>query len=148
MAPLNELDVFLRPLAADSRDFIFFALNNNEETDYAGGSHWSLLVFSRPDRAFLHFDSSRGSNQDQASDLARKLMHYFRVGGSARVAEPMCLQQTNSYDCGIFVLCYAELVAAHALRVGKVEGCPVLERSEVRQKREEVLNIIDYLRHR
>lgn len=148
MAPISELDVFLKPLGSDKREFIFFALNNNEETESAGGSHWSLLVFSRPEKIFLHFDSSRGSNQDQALDMGHKLMHYFGIANIGRVSEPLCLQQTNSYDCGIYVLCYAEHLAAYALSNGEIEGAPSLEKSEVRQKREEILNIVDFLRHR
>lgn len=148
MAPMSELDVFLGPLGSNKRDFIFFALNNNEETEYAGGSHWSLLAFSRPERIFLHFDSSRGTNQDQAMDMGHKLIHYFGISNKGRVSEPLCLQQTNSYDCGIYVLCYAEHIAGHALRSGEIERCPSLEKSEVRQKRDEILHIVDFLRHR
>lgn len=149
MAPILELDVFLGPLEGDKRQFIFFALNNNEETETAGGTHWSLLVFSRPESMFLHFDSSRGVNQDQAYELSHKLKHYFGIEKNlGRVGEPLCLQQANSYDCGIYVLCYAEHIAACALGRGVIEGAPPLEKSEVRQKREEILNIIDFLRHR
>lgn len=106
-------------------------------------------MFSRPESMFLHFDSSRGSNQDQAYELSHKLKHYFGIAKNlGRVGEPLCLQQTNSYDCGIYVLCYAEHIAAYALSDGVIDGAPLLEKSEVRQKREEILNIVDFLRHR
>lgn len=149
VTPLDDVSLFLEPLRSHRRKFIFFVLNNNEETESSGGSHWSLLVFSRPEKIFFHFDSSRGANQDQAMDFAFKLLDYFDLTNKGgRVSEPLCLQQTNGYDCGIYVLCYAEHLAACALNTGKIQDAPQLEMSEIRQKREEMLNIIDFLRHR
>lgn len=48
ISPQGELHVFLNPLLEEKNPkFIFFALNDNEQTEYSGGSHWSLLAYSR-----------------------------------------------------------------------------------------------------
>lgn len=147
-SPITEMQVFLNPLESDQRNFIFFALNNNEQTEYSGGTHWSLLVFSHPEKMVFHFDSSRGSNQFQAIELGEKLLSYFGLPSNGRFCEPLCLQQTNGYDCGIFVLCYAENIASHIEKYRRVEGCPVVAENKVLNKREEILNIINRLRNR
>lgn len=59
LTPSGEMGVFLDPLHSSAKQFIFFALNDNEMTESSGGSHWSLLVFSQPERRVFHFDSSQ-----------------------------------------------------------------------------------------
>jgi hypothetical protein len=44
-----------------------------------GGSHWSLLIFSKQAKEFFHFDSSPGSNAHDAKALARKMHEYFKT---------------------------------------------------------------------
>jgi len=43
----------------------------------AGGSHWSLLVFSRFDNLFVHFDSLVQHNHDAGSIVFEKLKQAF-----------------------------------------------------------------------
>lgn len=108
VSPQSEIGIFLDPLIDNiNRDFIFFAVNDNEITDASGGSHWSLLVFSRPERMILHFDSSSTCNEIPAVELADKILKYFGLPLEGRFENVMCLQQTNSYDCGVHVLCNA-----------------------------------------
>ena len=35
-----ELGVFLEPLCLQDRQMVVLAVNNNQSTDHAGGSHW------------------------------------------------------------------------------------------------------------
>lgn len=144
--PSAEISVFLGPLDSGTRDFIFFALNDNEQTEVSGGTHWSLLVFSYPERKVFHFDSSRGTNRNQAAELGNKILKYFGVQAFDAILEPHCLQQNNGYDCGVHVLSQCELLATHAAKHRRIEGCPPLEREAVRSKREDILNLINVLR--
>lgn len=138
----SEISVFLDPLYARNKDFIFFALNDNERTECAGGSHWSLLVFSHPERAFFHFDSHQGSNYSQARDLSTKLLRYFEISTSRNLTEPESLQQSNGYDCGVHVLCNTEFIAVHANHYNRVFGCGMVDRLKVHNKRSELLELI------
>lgn len=142
----TEITVFLDPLLASKKDFIFFALNDNERTDCSGGSHWSLLVYSKPEKTFFHFDSHQGSNYIQARDLSNKLFRYFDASCLRGVVEPDTLQQSNGYDCGVHVLCNTEAIAVHANHYFKVNGCGVLDRLKVTNKRNELLELINSLR--
>ncbi|XP_071052346.1 sentrin-specific protease 8-like isoform X2 [Onthophagus taurus] len=146
VSPSNEIGIFLDPLNSHNKDFIFFALNDNEQTECSGGSHWSLLVFSYPERAVYHYDSSRGSNQHQAYEFANKLFKFYGMIRHGNYNEPDCLQQTNGYDCGVHVLCNTENIANYALIKRRIEGCPTLDRHNVSSKRNEILDLIHILR--
>lgn len=127
VTPDNEIGVFLDPLQAHKKKFIFFALNDNEQTEHSGGSHWSLLVFSQLERTVFHYDSSKGSNQDQAMDLGNKILRYFGMPSYSNFIEAPCLQQRNGYDCGIHVLCNVEHLAEHACKYNKIDGVSLLQ---------------------
>ncbi|KAK5641914.1 hypothetical protein RI129_010461 [Pyrocoelia pectoralis] len=144
LSPSTEVSVFLEPLISNRCRFIFFALNDNEQTEVSGGSHWSLLVFSEPERMVFHFDSSKGSNCEQAMEFGAKLLRYLRLS-SYGFREPLCLQQSNGYDCGIHVMCNAENIADFASKHQKVEGCSVLKEDIVQSKRHNLLNLITNL---
>ncbi|CAG9864821.1 unnamed protein product [Phyllotreta striolata] len=148
VSPLCELDIFLQPLDSKTRNFIFFALNDNEVTDVSGGSHWSLLVFSRPERMIYHFDSSHGCNDNQAIELGEKILKYFSMPYQGKFQNAPCLQQNNGYDCGVHVLCNTERLASYAVHYGRISGCPQLPSEQVVAKRKEVLGIINRLKFR
>lgn len=140
----EEIDVFLNPLDAKSKDFIFFALNDNEQTEHSGGTHWSLLVLSQPEQLMFHYDSSRGANQDQAVYLSKKLLKYLGLQSYSNYAEGPCLQQRNGYDCGIHLLCNAELLAEFALKYFKINGCPLIQKGYeyIDTSRSRLLNLV------
>lgn len=140
----SEIDVFLSPLGANKKPFIFFALNDNE-SHRVGGSHWSLLVFSRPERAFFHFDSSIGSsNLSHCQNFVNKIKYALKCS-NAITKSIRCLQQTNSYDCGIHVLCMADNVSDHINRYEMVDGVEQLKHDTISRKRSEILKIISDL---
>ncbi|VVC92141.1 unnamed protein product [Leptidea sinapis] len=66
MVTPDEIKIFLEPLKIEAKKFVFFALNDNSAPDMVGGSHWSLLVYSRDENSFFHYDSMCGSNHNVA----------------------------------------------------------------------------------
>jgi sentrin-specific protease 8 len=144
--PSSQVKVFLDPLEANSKRFIFFALNDNERPQTAGGSHWSLLLFSRSDETLYHFDSSRGLNCEQAENFAKKLFSYLNIRGHFK--EKMSAQQTNGYDCGIYLICYAEHLAQHLVTYQTVDYFYSDDdvRNSVGTMRNEIVNVIERLR--
>lgn len=141
--PSSEIGVMLEPLVQPTnKQFIFFALNDNEFTDSSGGTHWSLLVLSRPEKMIFHYDSSRGSNESHAHCLAEKLLRYFSLPVLGRTHEINCLQQNNGYDCGVHLLCNAEEAAHHCTQFYRIMGCPKIETDTVLRKRNDILLII------
>nr|CAH7727696.1 unnamed protein product [Callosobruchus chinensis] len=149
ISPLGDIGVFLDPLVSNiQRDFIFFALNDNESTESSGGSHWSLLVFSRPECTVFHYDSSNGSNQMPAIELSQKILKFFSMETIGRIDSMECLQQNNGYDCGVHVMCNAEHLGNYASHYKMIRGCPKMPYESVIAKRWEVLDIINKLRNK
>ena len=127
MSRKEELEVFLEPLNLDTKDLIVLAVNNND-SERSGGSHWSLLMFSKQAREFFHFDSSSGMNYEPARQLASNTHSYlmsklqYEDRYAMRIKEVPVIQQTNGYDCGIHVLCNAKGATRHMLIYGSDDG--------------------------
>jgi sentrin-specific protease 8 len=136
-------EIFLNPLNPASRSHIIFAVNDNS-SDKAGGSHWSLCVFSKDENVFHHFDSLTGSNKTPCSSLVKILQSCLNCGDAELINVP-CLQQSNGYDCGIFVLCHADLVCQTLAKRESINSIKKLQIKKVHVKRNETLQIIDIL---
>ncbi|CAG4956095.1 unnamed protein product [Parnassius apollo] len=145
MVQPEEINIFLEPLNITMKQFIFFALNDNNSPDMAGGSHWSLLVYSKTESCFFHLDSSSGSNHSAAWDFASHLMSYLAKNGTINFIDKECEQQSNGYDCGIHVICHTERLAHWACSHGEIGSCDMLVKINPNLKRKEIMNIIQKL---
>nr|CAD7595868.1 unnamed protein product [Timema genevievae] len=146
ISPSEELGTFLDPLKVKQRKFIFLALNDCEVLDTPGGTHWSLLVYSKPENMFFHFDSSAGCNKDQACKLSAKLLRYFTGSKELGFQEPETLQQVNGYDCGIHLICNAEWIGEHCEFQDEINKFGIIKKISVDTKRNEILELIESLK--
>jgi sentrin-specific protease 8 len=137
-------EIFLNPQNCDDRNLIIFALNDSSTFD-SSGTHWSLLAFSRNEDKFFHFDSMGGGNNSQSRKLVNILKAALDVK-SAEIVQVDCLQQNNSYDCGIFVLCLAKNICIHFLKHRRVADVKRLKIEEIYKKRNHLLEIIKNLK--
>lgn len=136
----------LEPLDAINYDYVFFAVNNCE-TNAAGGSHWSLLIYSRNESGFFHCDSMRYTNRLSAKMLVKKLKNYFFPKQHSIYVEISSPQQNNGYDCGLYVLCVADVAIEHILEKSNVLKCLYITVPNlVLKKRDELLSLIYSLR--
>ncbi|XP_062131404.1 sentrin-specific protease 8-like [Drosophila sulfurigaster albostrigata] len=136
----SELKIIFEENNAALKSFIFFALNDNETAE-AGGTHWSLLVLSRPEKSFFHFDSYGNSNSVPSIELISKVKDSLGVR-QAKFRPMRCLQQANGYDCGIHVICMTDHIADYVNRYEVIEGLPLLHMDTVLSKRSELLKLI------
>ncbi|CAG4951958.1 unnamed protein product [Colias eurytheme] len=145
MVSTEEIKIFLEPLNIEAKKFVFFALNDNSSPDTAGGSHWSLLVYSKVENCFFHLDSSSGSNHNVAWDFASHLMTYLSRADLINFVDKECVQQSNGYDCGIHVICNTERLAEFARSHREINSCDMMMRINPSSKRKEILSIIHNL---
>lgn len=141
-SPSSELPIFLDPLEAKSKDFIFMAVNDSGKS--AGGSHWSLLVYMRLRNKFYHLDSSSHTNYQPALKLARNVGSYFAPSSEVDFEEMPSLQQDNSYDCGIYLICNLENLANYVTTQGHLEEVPLIDKNVVANMRKDLLELIAY----
>lgn len=105
--------IFLDPLNAKEKSFIFLPLNDNVE-DQVGGNHWTLLAFSRPESTFFYYDSMQNSQSLKSiTPFVRKIASAIDCS-EFDLVKGHCIRQWNSYDCGIHVLCMIDELAKRA----------------------------------
>lgn len=151
----EEMKVFLEQLKALEKQFIYLPWNDNDEVK-AGGTHWSLFVFSRPESTFFYFDSINHSGTSLRS-LRPFLVELAAALNCSEfdIRQGDCINQTNGYDCGVHVLVNIELLAKRALKWGTIDKSendvsndddPMhITYLQIRQKRKEIVNVIHEL---
>ncbi|CRL04868.1 CLUMA_CG017921, isoform A [Clunio marinus] len=131
----------LRPLKPDKRKLLLFAVNDNDSAR-AGGTHWSLLVYSRDEGTFFNFDSLSDFNTSNARKIFTTLKNLLNCP-FGNFKHERSAQQTNSYDCGIYLLVNAENVCNNFLLRRRVQDTPIASLGSINAKRQEILSIID-----
>lgn len=106
-----NVDQVLKSLDLNQKALILLPVNNCQDFDHPGGCHWSLLVYIQGRKIFEHYDSSKGHNHFHAKAIARALAPLLSLR-EVRVTEADCLQQHNSFDCGLYVIYNLQQVCA------------------------------------
>ncbi|XP_055518854.1 sentrin-specific protease 8 [Leucoraja erinacea] len=140
----EELAIFLEPLALNQKSLVFLAVNDNS-VQAAGGSHWSLLHYSRDKDCFSHFDSCSSMNESHARQIARKLQHFLGTKSEVPFLEELAPVQKNSYDCGMYVICNTEVLCEQYLRGEQRPLMMVVTPSYITQKRVSWKKLIERL---
>ncbi|XP_042374205.1 NEDD8-specific protease 1-like [Zingiber officinale] len=118
----QSLREFADPLRLPDRSLVLFTVNDNLDVDVAeGGSHWSLLVYCRETSEFVHHDSCSGINLCHAQRLFRAVSGFVGASEPPQFVEGFTPQQTNGYDCGLYVLAISEVVCNWFVAGGR--GC-------------------------
>lgn len=110
--------------------YVFLCVSNSTDCEKEDtGSHWSLLFVDRLNSKAYHLDSLSPLNRSSAQIVANKLGY---ENGS--FIEMPCMQQKQSFECGIHVLANAKYIAYHycvknILNVAFEDWCRGSERS-------------------
>jgi len=141
----QEVPSILESMDLKSKDLIIFALNSMQDSERAGGSHWSLLAFLRERNEWIHLDSSKGFNSSEAQVLANKVSD--AVGANSKSVKHIdCLQQKNGYDCGCFLIKHAQhLVKLYSQDKG-LDTITIIKEDEMKSFRSEMVDLIYSLR--
>ncbi|KAG8286093.1 hypothetical protein J6590_067615 [Homalodisca vitripennis] len=95
-------------LALDTYDYVLAAVKNREDETREGGTHWSLLVYTRESNSYYHLDSVEPLNRPHAQRLAVALSGDLDVN----VIQIQCRQQKSGVECGAYVVHYIELICS------------------------------------
>jgi len=143
-----EVPSILGSMQLQEKELIIFAVNSMQDMLRAGGSHWSLLVYSRLREEWLHYDSSSNYNLSEAESLAKKVAATIDAKSSRVSSVNDCLQQKNGYDCGCFLLKHAEMLIHTFVKDNTLKCIPKLERDEVDGTRKNLTKLITSLKSR
>ena len=94
----------------DEKEYIFLPVNNHNKLGEEGGSHWSLLVYSKEYRGFFHHDPIDRANYKHAAEL---MCNITAVNDKfcTRLTDICSPKQYNGYDCGLYIIMYARKMA-------------------------------------
>ena len=137
----KDIDKTLDSIEAWWKDYIILPVNDNNSVNKEGGSHWSLLIFSRPDNTWYHYDSNQGSNIRHAHRLVNRVNKYLSPEITPTLVERKCTQQNNSYDCGAFAMVFAQIAGRRAIKGEPMDNC-IVDRTEATKIREKVYELI------
>lgn len=138
-----------RELKIESCELMLCPVNDCRDSGHSdGGTHWTLLVWDRSRSSeghgrFRYYDSlNLGLRPDRTTGFRRAEALATRLNGGiepAQVCIGRCARQTNSFDCGVYVLHFSEIIARAYLeaqgtgdRDVVIEGAGVASRSSKR----------------
>ncbi|KAI8841190.1 hypothetical protein BJ741DRAFT_561144 [Chytriomyces cf. hyalinus JEL632] len=110
-------------MSLDKADTVFIPVNDSTDLDSPGGSHWSLLVYSRAANAFFYYDSLNKYNISAAKRVYQrfaKLAQKHKGDANPYFQEMDVQAQINGYDCGMYVIAMTQLLLS---RVSATEAC-------------------------
>lgn len=121
---VHDYNHFLDYLDLKNKKYLIIPINDAQELEKNGGSHWSLLVLIMQESTFYYLDSSGNHNIQHAKIVMKKLTTYL----GPQLVEPKlivleCAQQINSYDCGIYVIMTVEELLVNFLTIGELDMC-------------------------
>ena len=110
---LNDLAEALSQINLENRSLIFCAINDNNNPSSSGGSHWTLLVYSTIKNKGYYYDSLgfHRINYENSKDVLNKLSKLLsKTEPKLKIVE-IKDPQSNSSDCGVYVLMLAEEIS-------------------------------------
>ena len=124
------------------KDYIFMPLNDCGPDDQVeGGIHWSLLVFSRKENTWYYMDSAQQANTKLVQTLVNKLNKYmFSFSDSSPCfVVSKCTKQKNNYDCGPFVMLFAQTASKRIANGEPLDTC-FIDEGDVKTLRKWIRN--------
>jgi Ulp1 family protease len=153
---LEDLVAMLKPLKLHTKQYIFIPVNDiDSKFRVAGGNHWALLIYQKCDQTFYYIDSMLSFIKN-TNIIVKNLCEILEI---KQIAEVICFDeekhQQNTYDCGMFVLSYAETFLNKLNSENfnhKLSKCVLKEilkghsQKIISVKRKEILNLITSLK--
>ncbi|KAG8324261.1 SUMO1 sentrin specific peptidase 8 [Homalodisca vitripennis] len=119
----DDAKALLSQVSLSSSHYVFCCVSNNVATlKDDSGTHWSLLFVDVAEGAAYHFDSLNQSNNLSANLTASKL-----GVEECNFTEISCMQQKNSFECGISVLVNTRLVTEGFCARGPTSQCSFMD---------------------
>lgn len=146
---IEDLQQVMGFLDLKSKKYIFIPLNDSQDRFKVGsGMHWSLLIYSVVDNLFFYIDSTSSyiSSTDNITEKLIKII--FNETKQIIIHKIFTGIQSNSYDCGMFVLMFSEALATHLSKsdefdqelINKILG--QIQQKDVLNKRKEIYDLI------
>jgi len=149
------------------KKYLFMPINNNtDKYSISVGDHWALIIYQKSDDTFYYLDSMLnyiGNTDIVISKMKKVLTNYSQQDSmNSHSFSPTLVKtlnykfQNNTYDCGMFVLHFTEILMYQLfeesdradLSKNSINYVLKLKLSNIdtKLKRKQILDIIDGLR--
>lgn len=95
----------LASMTQNDPDWIFFPVNNNENVDASGGTHWTLILYRKNEDRFFYYDSLNKAPSGAAKRAHVRLRALYQT--TADLERKLAPQQQEA-ECGVMVLLITE----------------------------------------
>ena len=142
------------PLQLDKKKFIFAPINDNKKIQYTcSGSHWTLNVVDIDNSLIYYLDSTLG-DVSNAHTFHNKIEKLFGKKFQFIYGLNLSKYQSNSYDCGMFLLGFSEVLMKYIvnnnMKINKnnkgldfiFEGENLVKQSYMATFRKNIINLI------
>lgn len=139
----DDLGCVLDPLNLTSKNYIFLPVNDHGSSTSTGGAHWSLLFYDRKQSTFFHADSSGDHNSAAAQSTVKQIgKHLQRDSKPHYKLYDRCPQQTNSCDCGVYVISITEHICRQIFENVQQPLNEAVTPESIKQKRVDLKSLI------
>lgn len=113
---LNDFEDFLEPHKIQESNVLILPINDGDGNILKeGGSHWSVLAYSKIEKRFYYYDSIKSKpNLHIAKMIISKISKYLS-GSLLDISVIEGPVQENSYDCGIYTVAAIECIIQHVM---------------------------------
>ncbi len=125
----EEYSDFINSNLIFEKQWIFIPVNNAQHL-LESGSHWSLLVYDIRRNVAVHIDSMKKNNLSAAQSVVSALSKVLvgKISTSIRlinVPHEYCPQQKDGYNCGIYMILAADIIARQAMHEMPTYSAPI-----------------------
>lgn len=137
----EEIKSLLSELNVGEKKLVLIPINDNENPLSVGGTHWSLLMYNREKTldCLYHLDSIHRGNFSHCKKVAQKLTQLFDQTSLNVIEMSDIYKQTNSYDCGMFLLANAEYLLRKQLNLPEEK----VDQNKVNELRNEIIGMVE-----
>ncbi|KAI8342751.1 hypothetical protein BC941DRAFT_413737 [Chlamydoabsidia padenii] len=142
--PGNPKDLIgVLPPHLDKRRLIFVPINNGTPETANNGTHWALLVYSRPTNTFYYYDSLHSTNIEEGRNTSKRMISLFGTGKTllSKVKPPDFIplstpQQSNGTDCGLMVIGIMDCLIHQTMKCSTDDALQIGNPNQVRPPNE------------
>ena len=122
---MEDLASIANSLEFCTKDYIFVPVNNASFGEFSqNGTHWALLVVDLKGMRFLMYDSM-GNRSSATPNMLKTIQNLSKILDSNSVFETLRVnvpQQQNSFDCGMYCICFTEAILENLRCKAKGQG--------------------------
>ena len=112
----TDIKETIKDLKIYEKDWVFYPVSNNDQVSKpGGGTHWSLLVYCKLKDVYYHHDPINPMNGMHAAELIKKIASVDNRFSHFQM-DVKCPQQNNGYDCGPYIMLFANKMADNLVK--------------------------------